>query len=111
MCRGFALEYDFFMGAQAGINHQRKIQRLLRLRLENFNFLLCTFLVKFESFLGKIRRGSLVLINAAYHHVAKTYANLDGAPPCTGRLASGSALRVSRWLRVIRNRSVGRNWR
>ena len=46
--RRFFLEIDLFVRAQAGVNHEHQIQGKLRFRLEDFDLLFHTFLIKVE---------------------------------------------------------------
>src|ERR1700719_3277956 len=73
------LKSDFLVRAEAGIDHQREVERQLRFRLEDVDFLLDAFLEKLERFARKIRRGAIVLVEYADQHVDQIYADANAA--------------------------------
>ena len=56
---------DFLVSAQAGVDHECEIERLLRFRLEDLELLLHALLENLKSFAREIRRGAIVLVEHA----------------------------------------------
>src|SRR5947209_8376474 len=65
------LEMKLLLLAEAGIHHQSQIERLLSLRLEQFDLLRLAFLINFKLVARKIRSGAIVLVQNAGNHADK----------------------------------------
>src|SRR5438067_7030120 len=67
-----------FVGAEAGVNHERQIERLGGFRFENSDFLFLPFIEKLKGFAGQVRSRTIVLdrkstrLNSS--HVSISYA-------------------------------------
>lgn len=57
MPRGFRFEFQVLVRAQAGVHHQREIERTVGLRFEPFDFLRNAFFLQLESVLGEVGDG------------------------------------------------------
>jgi hypothetical protein len=79
MRSGFLFEADFFVGAQAGIDHQGDVEGLRGFGLEDIDFLLNTFFEDLKRFAGKIRRGTIVFVENADEDVDEIDGDLDAA--------------------------------
>src|ERR1700674_3302926 len=89
---GLLLERNFLVGAEAGVDHEREIERLLGFGLKNFYFFLPSFFKDLKSLDGQVRGGAIVLVkNAAEHadqiHVDANLAALLG--------------RIGDWIRTV----------
>ena len=84
----FAFKSNFFMGAAAGINHQGQIKRLGRLRFEDSDFLLLSFIEKLKSFARQVRSGAIVIVEDADEdgHQIDVHAN---------------SIALNRWFRLL----------
>ena len=78
MSGGLALKLQFPLLAQTRIQHQRKVDGLLRLRLENLNFLRLPFLVNFKLIAGQIRSRPVIFIEHARDHIDQIHFDVDG---------------------------------
>src|SRR6266446_3398497 len=82
---GFLLEANLLMGAQAGVDHDRQVQRLQSFRLELVDLLLDTFFKQLESLSGKVRRGAVLVVKDADKNVNEIDVDADAAALC-GRI-------------------------
>ena len=87
MRSGILLGSHFLVRAQAGIDHQSKIQRLLGFRLKDIDLLLHAFLENLKGFDGQVRGGAVVVVENADQHVHKIDVDLDGAARRDGAVA------------------------
>ena len=76
---GFLLKGDFLVGAEAGIDHQREVQRQLRFGLEDFNLLLDAFFEELEGFARQIGRGAIVFVEHADEDVDEIHVDANAA--------------------------------
>ena len=86
---GFLLEADLFVGAQAGIDHDRQVQRLGSFRLELVDLLLHAFFKQLEGLPGKVRRGAIFVVEDADKNIHKIDVDADAAT-----LGSDRVLRI-----------------
>src|SRR2546426_491803 len=86
---GFLLEADLFVGAQAGIDHDRQVQRLGSFRLELVDLLLHAFFKQLEGLPGKVRRGAIFVVEDADKNIHKIDVDADAAT-----LGSDKVLRI-----------------
>src|SRR5438067_11726686 len=54
-----------FVGAEAGVNHERQIERLGGFRFENSDFLFLPFIEKLKGFAGQVRSRTIVFVENA----------------------------------------------
>src|SRR5271170_6775400 len=92
MCCSLFLEADFLVRAQARIDHQRKIERLLRFGFKYFDFLKHAFLIDLECLEGQIRRGLAVIIQDAGQNIYQFHFDFDLAALRIG------VVKRSKWL-------------
>jgi len=76
---GFLLEADLFVGAETGVDHQCKIERLRSFGLEDFDFLLNAFLKELKNFLGKIGSGAIFIVEDADEDIDEIDVDLNAA--------------------------------
>ena len=74
---GLLFESNFLVGAEAGVDHQHDVDRLLGFRLENFDFLLYPFFKELEGFDGQIGRGAIVVVEHADEDVDEIDADAN----------------------------------
>ena len=77
MSGGGALGGHFDLRAEAGVNHEREVERLLCFPFENFDFLRIAFLGDLEGFDGKIGRRAIVFVEDADKNVDQIDPYLD----------------------------------
>ena len=73
------------MGAEAGIDHEREIEWLLRFGLEDGELLFDAFLENLEGFAREIGSGAIVIVEDAGEHVDQ----LDVYPDFSALLLGG----------------------
>jgi len=74
---GLLLEGNFLVGAEAGVDHQREIERLLGFGLENFDFLPHAFFKELKGLDGEVRRRAIVLVENAGEDADKIHIDAN----------------------------------
>jgi len=99
MGRRFLLKADFFVRAEARVNHQCQVKWQRGFRLEDRDFLLLAFVEELESFARQIRGRPIAFVENADEHADKIDINADAT--ALGRGILGVFLR--RWRRRLYN--------
>ncbi len=76
---GFLLEADFLVGAQAGVDHDRQVQRLSGLGLEPVDLLLNAFFKQLKGLFGKVRRRPVLFVEDADENIDEIDVDADAA--------------------------------
>ena len=82
---GFLFEGDLLVGAEAGVDHEREIEWLLRFGLEDVELLFDAFLENLKGFAREIRSGAIVLVEDAGEHADELDVYADFAALLLGR--------------------------
>jgi len=76
---GLLFEGNFLVRAEAGVDHEREIERLLGFGLEDFDFLLHAFFKELKGLDGQVRRRAIVLVQNAGEHIDEVHIDADFA--------------------------------
>ena len=68
----------FDVGAEAGVDHQGDVQRLLGLGLKHVDLLRHSFFQYLERFHGKVGRGTIVVVENANQNRDEVHVHFDG---------------------------------
>ena len=98
MSGGGALCGHADLGAEARVNHERKVERLLSFAFENFNFLRITFFDNLKGFDRQVCGGTIVVIENADENVYEIDLHFDGGATLNGVVRShNSVIRLGRF--------------
>ncbi len=78
MSGGSALLGHADLRAEAGVNHESNVERLLSFPFKHFDFLRITFFLNLKCFDGKVGGGPIIFVEDADENVDEVYFDFDG---------------------------------